>query len=229
MPIKDYKGKRVYSALGLKRGKLAIRRETSSVTRGRIFMWSGLFALVIFVNYMVFVHLGSISKQEIKLSPEPKESKESYDFMEWFRRGYQSYEDGALKKAAEAYTKAIKLKPEEAGAYLNRGIVYSKMGLHDNAIDDYTKVIQLDPDYAEAYNNRGWAYIQKGLFDLAIKDCDKSLVLDPNMATAYHTRGVLYEHLGLFDKAKIDFQKSCELGENNGCIEFRELSGQSRI
>ncbi len=43
------------------------------------------------------------------------------------------------------------------------------------------------------------------------------------MATAYHTRGVSYTHIGLFDKAKIDFQRSCELGDNNGCIEFKEL------
>jgi len=221
--IKDYKNKSKSSRLGLKRGRTAIRREISSVTLGRIFLWSGLFALVVFVNYIVFVHTGSVSRREMKVSPVPKERKESDDFIEQFLEAYQSYQDDDLKKAAEAYTKAINIKPEDITSYFNRGIIYSKMGFYDKAIDDYNKVIELNPDYAEAYNNRGWAYIQKGLFNRAIQDCDKALVLDPDMATAYYTRGVSYTHIGSFDKAKMDFQRSCELGDSNGCIEFRKL------
>jgi tetratricopeptide (TPR) repeat protein len=223
MPIKDYKNKNTYSKLGLKKGKAAIKREVSPITPGRIFLWSGLFALVIFVNYLAFVHMGSIDRKEIKMSPVPKERKESGNFMEQLLKAHRSYQGDDLKKAAEAYTKAIGIKPEDITSHFNRGIVYSKMGLHDKAIDDYNKVIELNPDYAEAYNNRGWAYIQKGLFDRAIQDCNKAIVLDPEMAAAYHTRGVSYTHIGLLDKAKTDFQRSCELGDNNGCIEFKEL------
>jgi len=224
MPIKDYKGKQTYTTLGLKRGKAAIRREISSITPGRVFVWLGVCALVVFVNYLFFVRLGPISRKEIDASPTQKEHKGSNTFAEWFSTGYKRYQEGDLMGAAEAYTKAVILEPEEPTSYFNRGIVYIKMGENDKAIDDCSKVIALDPGYAEAYNNRGWAYLQKGLFDRAIQDCNQALLLDPDMAAAYHTRGMAYRGKGLFERARHDFQKSCELGDGNSCKAYGEVS-----
>jgi len=222
--IKDYKSKHTYTALGLKRGKAAIRREISPITPRRVFVWLGLFALVVFVNYLFFVRLGPINKKETNIDPTQEKHKKSNTFAQWFITGYKRHQEGDLMGAAEAYTKAIILKPEEPRSYLNRGIVYIEMGEHDNAIDDCNKVIALDPGYAEVYNNRGWAYFQKGLFDRAIQDCNQALLLDPDMTTAYHTRGMAYKGKGLFDMAKNDFQKSCELGDSNSCKEYGEVS-----
>ena len=224
VPMKDYKGKETYRALGLKRGKAAIKRETSPIRPARVFMWLGLCALVVFVNYLFFVRLGPISKKETNADPTPKQHKGSNTFAQWFNTGYKRYQKGDLMGAAEAYTKAIILKPEEPRSYFNRGIVYIEMGKHDKAIDDCNKVIALSPGYARAFNNRGWAYLQKGLFDRAIQDCNQALLLDPDMATAYHTRGMAYKGKGLFDMAKNDFQKSCELGDSNSCKECGEVS-----
>jgi tetratricopeptide (TPR) repeat protein len=224
MLIKDYKSKHTYTTLGLKRGKAAIRRETSRITPRRVFVWLGLFALVVFVNYLFFVRLGPINKKEINIDPTQEKHKKSNTFAQWFTAGYKRHQEGDLMGAAEAYTKAIILKPEEPRSYFNRGIVYIKMGEHDKAIDDCNKVIALDPGYAEAYNNRGWAYFQKGLFDRAIQDCNQALLLDPDMATAYHTRGMAYKAKGLFDMAKNDFQKSCKLGDSNSCKAYGEVS-----
>ena len=220
----DYKGKHIYSSLGLRRGKAAIKRDISSITPGRVFMWLGLFLLVAFANYLFFVHLKPINEKETNIEPKLKDYKKSDTFVDWFDKGYKKYQKGDLMEAVEAYTKAATLKPEEIKSYFNRGIVYIKMGKHDKAIDDYNKVISLNPDYAEAYNNRGWAYLLKGLFDLAIQDCNQALFLDPDLATAYHTRGIAYKGKELFDMANNDFQKSCELGNKNGCQACRELS-----
>lgn len=223
MPLKDYKDKKTYRTLGLKRGKASIKREISSVTPGRIFIWLGLFGLVVFINYIFFVHLEPIKEKEIKIGPTLEEHKSSDTFADWFDKGYKKYQEGDLMGAADAYTKAIILKPEETRSYFNRGIIYTKIGKLDKAINDYNKVIVLNPNYAKAFNNRGWAYLQKGLFDLAIQDCNQALLLDSDIATAYHTRGMAYKGKGLFDIAKNDLQKSCELGDNNGCQEYGEL------
>jgi tetratricopeptide (TPR) repeat protein len=223
MPIKDYKGKETYTTLGLKRGKAAIKRGTSPIKPRRVLMWLGLCALVVFVNYVVFVRLNPISKKETNANPTPKQNKDSNTFAEWFDAGYKRYQEGDLMGAAEAYTKAIILKPEEPRSYFNRGIVYIKMGEHDKAIDDCNKVISLDPGYTWAYSNRGWAYFQKGLFDRAIQDCNQALLLDPDMATAYHTRGMAYKGKGLLDMAKDDFQKSSELGDSNSFKAYGEV------
>lgn len=223
MPIKDYKGKQTYTTLGLKRGKAAFRRQILPITPGRVCRWLGLFALVVFVNYLFFVRLGPINKKEINIDPTQKGHKRPNTFAEWFYAGYKRHQEGDVMGAVEAYTEAIILEPEEPRSYFNRGIVYIKMGEHDKAIDDCNKVIALDPGYAEAYNNRGWAYFQKGLFDRAIQDCNQALLLDPNMAAAYHTRGMAYKGKGLLDMAKNDFQKSCKLGDKKSCKAYGEV------
>ncbi len=59
--------------------------------------------------------------------------------------------DGALKD----YTEAIRLKPDLAEAYNNRGVARAAKGDPDGALKDCTEAIRLKPDYAGAYNNRG--------------------------------------------------------------------------
>ncbi len=224
MAIKDYKGKDTYRTLGLRRGKAAIKRETSPLTPKRVFMWLVLFALVALVNYFVFVHLRPIDKKGATLHDIKEGHKRADTFAEWFDTGCKRYQEGDLKGSIEAYTEAIALKPEEIRSYFNRGIAYIELHMHDKAIDDYNTVIAMNPDYSEAYNNRAWAYLQKGLFDPAIRDCNKALNLDPNMATAYHTRGMAYKGKGMLETAKRDFQKSCELGDAHGCKAYEGLS-----
>ena len=70
----------------------------------------------------------------------------------------QQYEE-----AIKCYTEAIKLKPDYAVIYNNRGVVYLKKGEFDNAIKDFDTAIQLQPDDARAYNNRGevWLHLQE--------------------------------------------------------------------
>ena len=55
------------------------------------------------------------------------------------------------------YDIAIRLNPDYATAYYNRGNVKGDLGQHFAAIADYDIAIRLNPDYAKAYNNRGIA------------------------------------------------------------------------
>jgi tetratricopeptide (TPR) repeat protein len=223
MAIRDFKGKNTYRTLGLRRGKAAIKQETSSLTPRRVCMWLGLFALVALVNYFVFVRLGPIGKSQPDLHDSKEGHKRADTFAEFFDTGYKRYQDGDLKGAIEAYTEAIALKPEEIMAYVSRGIAYIGLDMYDEAIDDYNTVLAMNPDYSEAYHNRGWAFLHKGRFDPAIRDCTKALALEPNMATAYHTRGLAYKGKGMAARAKSDFQKSCELGDSHGCKAYEGL------
>ena len=79
--------------------------------------------------------------------------------QDWFERGF-SATDGDEK--LRCYTEVIRLKPDFAPAYNNRGVARSDKGDHDGAIVDYTAAIRLKPDYAEAYVNRGLAHRAKG-------------------------------------------------------------------
>ena len=56
------------------------------------------------------------------------------------------------------YTEAIRIDPNCADAYCNRGRAYLTKGDLGNAIADCTEAIRLDPKNAVAYLFRGAAY-----------------------------------------------------------------------
>lgn len=75
-------------------------------------------------------------------------------------------------EAIEDVNKAIKLYPEFAEAYYNRGNLMAISGELPAAYDDYTRAIELDPELGEAYYNRGLVQIfmkdtRKGCMDLS--------------------------------------------------------------
>ena len=75
-------------------------------------------------------------------------------------------------EAIEDINKAIKLYPEFAEAYYNRGNLMAISGELPAAYDDYTRAIELDPELGEAYYNRGLVQIymkdtRKGCMDLS--------------------------------------------------------------
>jgi tetratricopeptide (TPR) repeat protein len=69
---------------------------------------------------------------------------------------------GDLKTALTDLNLAIKLKPDFADAYYNRGKTLGAMGDAKGAIADYTKAIELNPKLAEAYGSRGVLRAQTG-------------------------------------------------------------------
>ena len=86
---------------------------------------------------------------------------------------------GNPDKAIKHLTKAIRLNPNGAGAFYNRGNSYSSIGDLDRAISDYTQAIRLKPDYAWAFYNRGLSYKKKGDYTRAFSDFSKAYRLDP--------------------------------------------------
>ena len=177
MVIRDYKSSSRDQTLGLKRGKSAIKREGIFLTRRKIIMWVILFGLVLFLNYLFFTHLEPINKKEINKEFSPKEQSISDTIAQLLDKGNKRYQEGNFMEAIAAFSKAIRLNPKETRAYLERGIVYSNMGMYDKAINDCTKVITLHPDHAEAYHKRGMAYEARGRVDMAKKDFQKSCKL----------------------------------------------------
>ncbi len=71
-------------------------------------------------------------------------------------------EAGRIDAAIAAYTDAIRLNPESAGAYHNRGISYAKKGEIGQAVADFTEAIRINPKDALAYYNRGSVYAENG-------------------------------------------------------------------
>ena len=125
-----------------------------------------------------------------------------------------------LDKAAADLSKAIGIKPDDAEAYFDRGLVYNRIGSHSKAIADFSEAIRLNGDYKDAYIQRGTVYGHLGQYAKAIADYSAVIRLEPNKDIYMVDRGRAYESLGEHDKAIADYSEAIRLNPNNGDAYF---------
>lgn len=101
--------------------------------------------------------------------------------------------------------------PDEALAYMGRGLILDTTGSQDAAIADYTRAIELNPEYLDAYNNRGSIYASQEKYEEALADFNSTIALDPIYDLGYHNRGTVYFQSGNVDEAIRDFNRAIEL------------------
>lgn len=56
---------------------------------------------------------------------------------------------GRFDEALIVFDETIALEPAFGGTYANRGILYDRLGQHQNALEDYRTALKLDPEIAE--------------------------------------------------------------------------------
>ena len=130
----------------------------------------------------------------------------------YFSVGYLLIQQEKPEEAIAAYDQAIRLKPDYAEAYSNRGNTKGDhLGRHEDAIADYNQAIYLKPDLAEAYNNRGLVKSELGRHEAAIADYDEAIRLKPDLAEAYFNRGNTKIALRQHDAAIADYDEAIRL------------------
>jgi tetratricopeptide (TPR) repeat protein len=113
----------------------------------------------------------------------------------------------------------IKIVPDDAVGYKNRGNTRLEFGDYEGAIADYNQAIKINSNYTDAYYNRGNAYSDLGKYDLAIADFSQVIKINSNYTDAYYNRG--NARLIIADKqgAIEDFQKAAALYWQDGQLE----------
>ena len=146
--------------------------------------------------------------QQAKSEPQPTQNQMTAE--EYFERAYNRTDDDYDGQISD-YSEAIRLKPDYAEAYYNRGNAYRDKGDNDHAIADYNEAIRLKPDYTDAYNNRGVTYHNNGDYDRAIDDYNEAIRLKPDYANAYSNRGNAYWEKKNTDRAIADYNEAIRL------------------
>ncbi|MFM6622018.1 MAG: tetratricopeptide repeat protein, partial [Dolichospermum sp.] len=103
---------------------------------------------------------------------------------------------GDKQGAIDDYTQAIKINPNLALAYSNRGIVYHQQGNYIAAISEYNQAIAKDANSLAAVNNIGLIKYEQGDKETAIKQWQKAMKIDNKsaepilaLAVALYTKG----------------------------------------
>lgn len=107
--------------------------------------------------------------------------------------------------------RAVELKSDEAGYYVNRATVFEALGRQAESIADYTRALELQSADAEAYANRGKVLLDQEKYDQAVADLGKAIALQLQDASAYYSRGNAYAGLGRLDEAVADFSEAIRL------------------
>ena len=133
-------------------------------------------------------------------------------------------ERGEFKNAIEVYDAVIRLTPDFADAYINRGDARKNLGNFEDAIKDYDTAIRLGDDYAYVYFNRGIAKANVGDKKGAIKDYDRAIRFDPAYFDTYFNRGNVKSNLGDKKGAIEDRGNVKDDSDQKGAIEDSDSS-----
>jgi tetratricopeptide (TPR) repeat protein len=150
----------------------------------------------------------AVARQQAAAAAAKPVQQEELSAEGWFERGFGATD---LDEQIRCYAEAIRLKPDFAFAYNNRGAAHRAKGDLDGALKDYAEAIRLKPDDADVYYNRGVARQDKGDLDGALMDYTEAIRLKPDHASAYYNRGVARKAKGDLDGALMDYTEAIRL------------------
>jgi tetratricopeptide (TPR) repeat protein len=139
------------------------------------------------------------------------------DVMAVYQRAMKKYEANDLKGALADFDIVIRLKPDFASAYINRGNIRDDLGNPTGALEDYSKALKIDNRDHSTYFNRGITYSRLEKYNEAITDFKKAISLKMDYAPAYRGLGVAKFYSTPDKQSAIDdVQKSADLYRKQG-------------
>jgi hypothetical protein len=111
-------------------------------------------------------------EQSVAVEGVPTTSHDELTAEWWVERGFAATD---VQTKLLCFTTAIRLKPDYADAFFNRGVVLHERADLDGALADYTEAIRLKPDHVGAYFNRAQIMAWRNDHLAAIDDYQKYL------------------------------------------------------
>ncbi len=122
--------------------------------------------------------------------------------------------NGQTDKAFEAWDKAIKLAPDFANSYANKGNALWELKKYDEAEILVRKAIELDPQHIDAWLNLGNILIAQDKTEEAFAAWRKTIEIDPNYAKGYNNMGNAMYETGDLKGAEENCRRALELMPN---------------
>ena len=105
--------------------------------------------------------------------------------------------------------------PNDAEAWMNRGIALDELGKKNEALECYDKAININPDYANAWNNKGIVLLALGKKEKALECYKRAIEINPNYANAWNNKGFVLNDLGKKKEALKCYEKATDINPNN--------------
>ena len=147
-------------------------------------------------------------EQKAAASAAPTVLETELTAQQWFERGLAATD---AQEKIRAYSEAIRLYPDYAEAFRNRGIARHSVDDLSGALADYGKAIQLNPNDFHSYHNRGMIRARRGAKTGAKEDYDKAIRIKMDLALPVLQKGIHLRRSGQFEKAIREFNEAIRL------------------
>jgi tetratricopeptide (TPR) repeat protein len=126
----------------------------------------------------------------------------------------------SYEKAAEAFNKALALKPDKPTTLNGLGNALYARGKAAEAKDKWAKAVEIDPSFASAYYNMGNALESEKDEKAALAEYMKAIEADPKkaMPDAYYRIGGILHKTKHLAQSRVFLKKSLEMAPNSDFV-----------
>jgi len=131
-------------------------------------------------------------------------------------RGVELYRQGKHREAIEILRGAVKVRKEDAQAWLHLGIALNRAGEAKEARKAFEKASKLRPEMIEAHIGLAYIFTAAGKLQDAEREAARALVLNPRNAEAHYALGFLRLRQDAHTKALAEANAALEINPNFG-------------
>ena len=123
----------------------------------------------------------------------------------FFIQGNEALESKSYEMAIIFYTKAIKIDPDDAESFNNRGVAKRELGRVYEAIQDYNEALLIDNEFWDCLHNRAMAYQEVANWNKSIRDYDL-LIVHHDTSIYHEAKALIFTELKDYQRAKDEFR-----------------------
>lgn len=138
------------------------------------------------------------------------ENKRSY-LEQIVKEGEREASKNNFEKALEIFDEAIRIDSRFDIAYVDKALVYEKMGKSGDSLKWTMKALEINPNNSVAWHNRGLTLIKEKKYAESIDCFDKAILADENYSKAWYNKGRCLEMQGQTENAQICLTKARKL------------------
>lgn len=155
------------------------------------------------VRNIVYPDSSDSEEQEVNLKNLSKR-------LEWGKKKGSDPIHG-YNQAIQAYEEALKIDPDFAEAWNNKGYVLFSLQKYEEAIAAYDRALMIDPMFVEARYNKANALYKLKKFEQAIQVYDQVLKIRPLSAKAWNNKGNSLASLRRFDESIMAYEQALKI------------------
>ncbi|RQU12354.1 tetratricopeptide repeat protein [Burkholderia cenocepacia] len=129
------------------------------------------------------------------------------DFSPMRMRARGFVAQGRIEDALGLYGDILKVAPEDAATYADRGTTFAMIKKTDLALNDLNRAIELGYTDPSAYCTLATIYLEGGAYQKSLDYFDKALKLNPDQPFVYFNRARAYETLGDINASIADLER----------------------